>query len=223
LVGCLESKGDVFAVQELNMKNIVIIISISSIVLLSCVKKDVDGNSADESKIERNKTVNSESKIYTSASEVVYLDLVEMMETYDVKPVDPNQLVHTSAGEVTFISKKIEAPIEFHKVTFGYDINESQYREDHEQSLKLFVRYSANNELWSSWSDNCLVQGEGRGSPETYMVRQYSPSPELREQFGGAFKYYQFKLVSSPENQGEILLEELKLVIGRYGSKKTKK
>ncbi len=193
------------------MKNI-IIVSILSVLLISCLKKDI-GESG---------TANSKAKTYTMDSKVVYLDLVEMIEAYDVKPVDPNQLVHTSAGEVTFISKKIEAPIEFHKVTFGYDINEGQYREDHEQLLKIVARYSPDNEHWTPWSDNCYVQGEGRGSPETYMVRKYSSSPELREQFGGAFKYYQFKLVSSPENQGKILLKNLKLVIGRHPTLKKK-
>jgi len=189
------------------MKNIaIIIISISSIVLLSCVKKDVNGNSVDES------------KIYTSGSEVVDIDLVEIMKTFDVKPVYPNQLIHTNATEVTFISKKIRAPIEFHHIISSYVLDERQYREDHEQILKLFVRYSADNEYWSSWSENSLVIGEGAGTPEKYIKRSWSASKNLVEQFGGAFKYYQFKLVSSPQNQGKIVFEDLMLLFTRLPS-----
>jgi len=158
-----------------------------------------------ESENGNNRSDNNQYQQLTSATRIMNVDLSKIFDNYD----NPSELIHTASGEEIFVSTPIEAPIIFNSIYFGYEFSEPQYREDHAERVKFFVRFSEDGVIWTDWTRNVPIVGEGRGSPEVRAIRSTWP-------FGKMVRFMQIKIVSAPENEGKIILKNLTIAYDRY-------
>lgn len=151
----------------------------------------------------------------------INVDLTQDLETYDVRPTEPKILRHTREGEVVFVSRPIKTPIWFQRSKISYQYPFPMMRNEAARRVSFAVRYSTDGEVWTHWQDRFNFFGEGTSEPEGGALLLPYGDPYFHS-WGEVFHYLQFKIISAPENKGQVVLENMRLSVLRFDDVKKK-
>ena len=120
-------------------------------------------------------------------------------------------IIHESNEEANLITVPIEFDVLFHEMTVTYEVSDLLVPiggiSEHVQKLEMYFRFADSNDEWTDW--HSLSNLRGLDDMEMRFLMRYNPARISMFDYS-LFEFAQVKIVSVPENQGKMIIKDLR-------------